>query len=695
MLYGRFNIDPLSCRDDSMNEMQRQHSPPQSPASEDKSGKSSSGPTPADNHLAEQIQTLRSSTDSLRELIFRSLPDGSLTFVNDDFCTCFEKHSRELLGKTFYEFLLPEDRESVRQDRESLSREKPAVTHEYRVIGPGSDIRWHQGSDIALFDRDGNLLGYHSVSRDITEHLQTQEALRQSEEWLRFLMENMGDILWTMGLDLNTTYVSPSVFRVLGYTPEERYQSKVEDQVTAESLERARQRLLEELALEGQPGADPDRSVTIEMEYYHKNGSTVWLENVLRAIRDADDRIIALQGVSRVVTKRREMEEALRETVKRLEELSITDGLSGLYNQRHFYETLGKEMTRAQRYGRPLSLIMIDIDNFKNFNDAYGHMEGDRVIERLGATIRRCSRRPDVACRYGGEEFVVLLPETTAEQAHIMAERMRVEFRAHPFRPRPGETVHKTISIGIAQCENKEDPRSFLNRADTHMYEAKRGGKDQIRPLGPERPVATAPSAAGNDGPEVPKGGKAVIPDRREAVTLLEEHVRDVRLLAHSYASEAVLRALARHLGQNEDLWGTTGLLHDLDIELVEGDLTRHGLEAERMLSERGYDPDMVEAILLHNETASKRPRETALQHALAAGETITGLITATAMVQPDRKLASVKVKSVVKRMKEKAFAASVRRENILECEKIGITLAEFVELSLAAMVSIHEKLGL
>jgi predicted hydrolase (HD superfamily) len=186
-----------------------------------------------------------------------------------------------------------------------------------------------------------------------------------------------------------------------------------------------------------------------------------------------------------------------------------------------------------------------------------------------------------------------------------------------------------------------------------------------------------------------------VIPDRREAVTLLEEHVRDVRLLAHSYASEAVLRALARHLGQNEDLWGTTGLLHDLDIELVEGDLTRHGLEAERMLSERGYDPDMVEAILLHNETASKRPRETALQHALAAGETITGLITATAMVQPDRKLASVKVKSVVKRMKEKAFAASVRRENILECEKIGITLAEFVELSLAAMVSIHEKLGL
>jgi len=186
-----------------------------------------------------------------------------------------------------------------------------------------------------------------------------------------------------------------------------------------------------------------------------------------------------------------------------------------------------------------------------------------------------------------------------------------------------------------------------------------------------------------------------MIPDRQEAIALLESHVKDPRMLAHSFASEAVLRALAGRLGADEELWGTAGLLHDLDIERVGGDLTRHGPEAARMLRERGFDEEMIDAVLRHNEAAAKLPRETNFHHALAAGETITGLITATAMVQPDRKVASVKVKSVVKRMKEKAFAASVRRENILECEAIGIPLPEFVELSLAAMVGIHEKLGL
>ena len=186
-----------------------------------------------------------------------------------------------------------------------------------------------------------------------------------------------------------------------------------------------------------------------------------------------------------------------------------------------------------------------------------------------------------------------------------------------------------------------------------------------------------------------------MIPDREEAIALLKAHVTDERMLAHSFASEAVMRSLARRLGKNEALWAMAGLLHDLDIERVEGDLTRHGIEAERILRDWGYDPEMIDAILRHNETASKLPRETDFHHALAAGETITGLITATALVQPDRKVASVKVKSVVKRMKEKAFAASVRRENILECEHLGIPLPEFVELSLAAMCGVHEQIGL
>jgi putative nucleotidyltransferase with HDIG domain len=183
--------------------------------------------------------------------------------------------------------------------------------------------------------------------------------------------------------------------------------------------------------------------------------------------------------------------------------------------------------------------------------------------------------------------------------------------------------------------------------------------------------------------------------NRDEAVALLKQHIQDERMLNHSYAAEAVMRALARRLGQDEEKWGLAGLLHDVDLELVRGDLTVHGIEAARILTEKGVDPEIVEAVKRHNEMAAGAKRETAFQHALAAGETITGLISATAMVYPDKKLASVKAKSIVKRMKEKAFAASVNRETILECERIGIPIDEFAAIALAAMQDISEQLGL
>lgn len=182
---------------------------------------------------------------------------------------------------------------------------------------------------------------------------------------------------------------------------------------------------------------------------------------------------------------------------------------------------------------------------------------------------------------------------------------------------------------------------------------------------------------------------------RDKAITLLKQYIQDERMLNHSYASEAVMRALARRLGQDEEKWGLAGLLHDLDIERVKGDLTVHGLEAAKILTEKGVDADIVEAIQMHNEMVTGTIRTKEFHHALASGETITGLITATALVYPDKKLTSVKVKSVTKRMKEKAFAASVRRENILECEKIGLSLDEFVGIALDAMRGIHDELGL
>jgi len=182
---------------------------------------------------------------------------------------------------------------------------------------------------------------------------------------------------------------------------------------------------------------------------------------------------------------------------------------------------------------------------------------------------------------------------------------------------------------------------------------------------------------------------------RDEAEGLLKNYVKNERMLDHSYAAEAILRAFARRLGRDEEKWGLAGLLHDIDIEAVGGDLTRHGIEAEKILAEAGIDPEIIDAVKMHNEAVCGVQRSTEFQHALAAGETITGLIVATALVYPDRKIASVKVKSITKRMKEKAFAASVNRDTIRECEKIGLPLEEFVEISLGAMQGIAGRIGL
>lgn len=182
---------------------------------------------------------------------------------------------------------------------------------------------------------------------------------------------------------------------------------------------------------------------------------------------------------------------------------------------------------------------------------------------------------------------------------------------------------------------------------------------------------------------------------REKAFQLLKEHVRNEKMIIHSLSSEAVLKAIARRLGRDEEKWGLAGLLHDIDVELTHADPLVHGLKADDILKDYDVDAEILDAIRMHNEDATGEERSTEFQHALAAGETITGLIHATTLVYPDQKIASIKYKSVTKRMKQAAFAASVKRENIMECEDIGIPLEEFVQLSVDAMREIHEEIGL
>ena len=182
---------------------------------------------------------------------------------------------------------------------------------------------------------------------------------------------------------------------------------------------------------------------------------------------------------------------------------------------------------------------------------------------------------------------------------------------------------------------------------------------------------------------------------REKALELLYMYVKNEKMIFHCLASEAVLKGIARKLGMDEEKWGLAALLHDLDVEVTNADPMVHGTQTEVLLKDFKVDPEILDAIRMHNECSSGKERTTVFQHAMAAGETITGLIFATTYVYPDRKLSSVKPKSVSKRMKEKMFAASVKRENIMECELIGIPIDEFAALSIESMLPIAGEIGL
>ncbi len=182
--------------------------------------------------------------------------------------------------------------------------------------------------------------------------------------------------------------------------------------------------------------------------------------------------------------------------------------------------------------------------------------------------------------------------------------------------------------------------------------------------------------------------------EREKALTAIKEKVKNENLVKHMLATEAIMRALARHFGENEDEWGLTGLLHDIDVEMTAGDMSVHSRMSADMAREMGASDAIAHAILCHNERHGVT-FETRLDKTLFCVDPLTGLITAAALVRPNKDLAGLEAKSVRKRFKEKSFAAGANREHIARCSEIGLELDEFIELGLVAMRGIASDLGL
>ncbi|MDX9788610.1 MAG: diguanylate cyclase [Desulfobacterales bacterium] len=186
-----------------------------------------------------------------------------------------------------------------------------------------------------------------------------------------------------------------------------------------------------------------------------------------------------LLRIKRVLNERQLTKERIH-MLRRLQKLAITDALTKLYNSRHFYTQIELEVDRSNRYGHPLALLLMDIDHFKVYNDAYGHLEGNKVLHFLGRAIKSCLRKMDSAYRYGGEEFTVILPDTSGKEAEIVAHRIRTTIANQVFTPEPDKKEKITVSIGVTEYCRNEEITAFIHRSDKAMYQSKNNGRNRV-----------------------------------------------------------------------------------------------------------------------------------------------------------------------------------------------------------------------
>ena len=282
--------------------------------------------------------------------------------------------------------------------------------------------------------------------------------VRDENAQFRFLAENSVDIICRADLDLVMHYASPSTLHMLGWMPEEMTGRRPEDFVLPEDLPVLKAAVDRAFA----PDAQTD-SATVRMR--KKDGSVAWMEMNARVIRDDDTgEPREFVAVMRNITERKLIEEKLIAMAHR-------DALTGLWNRRAFDEALGRVWNRAVDDGSQISLLLLDIDHFKAFNDRYGHPVGDDCLRSVGAAVNGVMRASDVAARYGGEEIAAILPDTSTDAAVELAEIIRSAIER-------GGVV--TASIGVATAAAHELPEDLVHAADAAMYKAKAAGRNRV-----------------------------------------------------------------------------------------------------------------------------------------------------------------------------------------------------------------------
>ncbi|MBI5639590.1 MAG: diguanylate cyclase [Nitrospirae bacterium] len=326
-----------------------------------------------------------------------------------------------------------------------------------------------------LSDSEGNPIGFMGISRDVRDMRKTEKALRKSERFLSTIFDSINDPFSILDRDyrivrVNEAYAQMKNMEVKDLLGRHCYSAlQKRTSVCADCI-------VEKTFNSGDPCAKDKR-------LHLPDGSEAWVEIYTYPILNEEGKVSHVIEYTRDITDRRKSEDERRRLIERLEYLSCIDGLTELLNRRVLIDRLTQEVERVARYGSELSLILCDIDYFKEINDTYGHAAGDKALQVVSEILKGSLRSMDILGRYGGDEFMIILPQTSVKGAEEFAERIRLSVEKKSIQITDSDSMNLSLSMGVTGVEpgkRQLDLNSLIKLADNALYSAKRTGRNRV-----------------------------------------------------------------------------------------------------------------------------------------------------------------------------------------------------------------------
>ena len=413
-----------------------------------------------------QAKMLGEVLNNVGAFIYTKDLKGFYTYVNQAVLDLFDKKLEEVVGFDDSHFFdLDLSTQLNKNDQKVMLEGITVESEETNYIKSLKETRIYKAVKNPLYDTNGNIIGMCGVSTDITDEKNLQQMVKSQQHLLNAVLDNADAYIYMKDIDRTFQYVNSKVAKLFGNTQENiigKKDTEVLPIEVAEHFHLSDQKVFE--TNEKQIIEESSEDERGELRHYISTKIPYQLE----------EGIPALIGFSTDVTELYALKEEFKKQAN-------TDSLTELYNRRYFTEHSEREFYRAKRHLRIVSLISIDIDHFKNINDCYGHPAGDKVLMSVAKCLLPCIRQEDILARIGGEEFSILLPETTLQSAKVVAERIRLNQSNLSIKGQWKGEITLTVSIGVTCIKFEDDTfDDFFRRGDKALYQAKALGRNQV-----------------------------------------------------------------------------------------------------------------------------------------------------------------------------------------------------------------------